>query len=57
MASAAVSFTVGHGAAAGDEAFDYVVVNRRGRLDDTVDTVLSIIHAEKHRVKMPSIGL
>lgn len=32
------------------EDFDYVVVNRRDELDATVDTLLSIIAAEKHRV-------
>lgn len=30
--------------------FDYVVVNRRDELDGTVDTLLAIITAEKHRV-------
>jgi guanylate kinase len=30
--------------------FDYVVVNRRDRLEETVDTVLAIIAAQKHRV-------
>jgi guanylate kinase len=30
--------------------FDYVVVNRDGRLEDTVDTILAIIKAEHHRV-------
>jgi guanylate kinase len=30
--------------------FDYVVVNRGNELEDTVDRVLSIIHAEKSRV-------
>lgn len=29
--------------------FDYVVVNRDCHLDDAVDTILSIIHAEHHR--------
>lgn len=37
--------------------FDYVVVNRRDRLDDTVDTVLAIIAAEKHRVDARSVRL
>ena len=31
--------------------FDYVVVNRRDQLESTVDTLLSIITAEKHRVR------
>jgi guanylate kinase len=30
--------------------FDYVVTNRDGKLDQTVDTILSIIRAEHHRV-------
>ena len=30
--------------------FDYVIVNRECRLDETVDTVLAIILAEHHRV-------
>ncbi len=29
--------------------FDYVVLNRDGRLDETVDTVMAIVIAEKHR--------
>jgi guanylate kinase len=33
------------------EIFDYVVINREGHLDDTVDTIVSIITAEHHRVK------
>jgi guanylate kinase len=32
------------------EEFDYVVVNQRDRLDDTVDAILAIITAEKCRV-------
>lgn len=32
------------------DEFDYVVVNHRDRLDETVDVLLSIIRAEKHRV-------
>jgi len=31
-------------------SFDYIVVNREMRLDDTVDTILAIIQAEHHRV-------
>jgi guanylate kinase len=31
--------------------FDYVVINREFRLEETVDTIVSIIHAEHHRVK------
>ncbi len=30
--------------------FDYVVVNERGKLDKTVETVLAIVKAEHHRV-------
>jgi guanylate kinase len=29
--------------------FDYVVPNRDGKLNETVDTILSIVEAEKHR--------
>jgi guanylate kinase len=29
--------------------FDYVVPNRNGKLSETVDTLLSIVEAEKHR--------
>lgn len=31
--------------------FDYVVINREFHLDETVDTIISIIVAEHHRVK------
>jgi len=31
------------------DVFDYFVINPNLRLDDTVDTVLAIIHAEHHR--------
>ncbi len=31
--------------------FDYAVVNREGQLDDTADTILSIVRAEHHRVQ------
>jgi guanylate kinase len=37
--------------------FDYLVVNRRGHLDETVDTILSVICAEKHRVKRQPVVL
>ncbi|MCS6908330.1 MAG: guanylate kinase [Anaerolineales bacterium] len=30
--------------------FDYWVVNRRGQLDQTVDTIIAIIQAEHHRI-------
>jgi guanylate kinase len=30
--------------------FDYVVVNEQNHLDDTVNTILSIIDAEHHRI-------
>ncbi|MEW6715967.1 MAG: guanylate kinase [Chloroflexota bacterium] len=33
------------------DMFDYVVVNRHNCLDETVDTILSIIQTEHHRVK------
>ena len=32
-------------------SFDYVVINRELHLDETVDTIISIIIAEHHRVK------
>lgn len=35
--------------------FDYVVVNRDGRLDDAVRQVMAIVTAEKHRVSRLSI--
>ncbi len=31
--------------------FDYAVVNRAGRLDEAVDTILAIVAAEHHRVE------
>jgi guanylate kinase len=37
--------------------FDYVVVNRDGELDDTVDTIAAIIRAEKSRVVQRKIAL
>lgn len=33
------------------ENFDYIVVNRQGALDETVDTILAIVKAEHHRVR------
>jgi guanylate kinase len=33
------------------ELFDYMVINREFQLDETVDTIVSIITAEHHRVK------
>jgi guanylate kinase len=33
------------------DSFDYVVINRGLHLDETVDTIISIIVAEHHRVK------
>ena len=38
-------------------AFDYVVVNAQDRLDDTVDTIESIIRAEHHRVEPRKVSL
>lgn len=38
-------------------SFDYVVVNREFHLDETVDTIISIIVAEHHRVKQRQIAL
>jgi guanylate kinase len=37
--------------------FDYVVVNREGQLDEAVDTILAILHAEHHRVKHRKVNL
>jgi guanylate kinase len=37
--------------------FDYVVVNRDGALDQTVDTIAAIITAEKCRVRQRTISL
>ncbi len=37
--------------------FDYVVVNRDGELDETVDTIAAIIHAEHHRVNQKKVTL
>ncbi len=37
--------------------FDYVVINREGRLDETVGTIRSIIAAEQHRVCPRRISL
>lgn len=39
------------------EEFDYVVVNREGYLDETVDTILAIIQAEHHRVHPRKVSL
>jgi guanylate kinase len=33
------------------DLFDYVVVNREFELDETVDTIVAIMNAERHRVK------
>ena len=37
--------------------FDYVVVNRDGHLDETVDTIVAIINAEHARVKHRKVTL
>jgi guanylate kinase len=37
--------------------FDYVVVNREGQLDEAVDTILAVVHAEHHRVKHRKVTL
>jgi guanylate kinase len=39
------------------DAFDYVIVNREFHLDDTVDTIVSIIAAEHHRVNPRKVTL
>jgi guanylate kinase len=38
-------------------SFDYVVINRELHLDETVDTIISIIIAEHHRVKQRMVTL
>jgi len=37
--------------------FDYVIVNRDCQLDETVNTILAIIHAEHHRVEPRKVAL
>ena len=37
--------------------FDYVVINRDSHLDEAVNTVLDIIHAEHHRVEQRKVTL
>lgn len=39
------------------DSFDYVVINREHHLDETVDTIVSIIVAEHHRVKQRKVTL
>jgi len=39
------------------DTFEYVVVNREFHLDETVDTIVSIIVAEHHRVKQRKVTL
>lgn len=39
------------------DEFDYVVVNRQRQLDETVDTILAIIHSEHHRVTQRKVVL
>jgi len=39
------------------DTFEYVVVNREFHLDETVDTIISIITAEHHRVKQRKVTL
>jgi len=39
------------------DAFDYVVINHEDKLDETVDTVASIIQAEHHRVNHREVTL
>lgn len=38
-------------------SFDYVVINRELHLDETVDTIISIIVAEHHRVRQRKVSL
>ena len=37
--------------------FDYIVINREDKLDDAVDTIQSIIHAEHHRTHPRKVNL
>ncbi len=37
--------------------FDYVIVNREGQLDTTVDTIIAIITAEHHRIPHRKVTL
>jgi guanylate kinase len=37
--------------------FDYVVVNREQQLEEAVETILAILHAEHHRVKHRKVSL
>ena len=39
------------------DLFDYVVINREGKLNETVDTILSILHSEHHRVHPRKVTL
>lgn len=39
------------------DSFDYVVINREYHLDETVDTIVSIITAEHHRVNQRRVTL
>lgn len=39
------------------DIFDYVVVNREGKLDETVDIIEAIITAEQHRVQQRKVDL
>ncbi len=37
--------------------FDYIIVNKQGQLEETVDTLLAIIRSEHHRVKPRKVSL
>lgn len=37
--------------------FDYIIVNRENKLDETVDSILAIIDAEHHRVEPRRVNL
>ena len=39
------------------QQFDYIVVNKQGKLDESVETVLAIIRAEHHRVNPRKVSL
>lgn len=37
--------------------FNYCVINRDNELDETIDTILAIIHAEHHRTELRKVSL
>ena len=39
------------------QEFDYLVINERDRIDQTVDTVQAIVTAERHRIRRRTVTL